>query len=115
MSITKVNKIFAINMRLRRKQLGISQEKLAELAGLHRTYIGGIEQFLRNPSVKSMEKIAKALNTSVSLLTNVNFQEIMSSDYSVCQNIDGDFKFSAIDADEMDPKHLEMLDEICNS
>lgn len=115
MTITKVNKIFASNMRFRRKQLGISQEKLGELAALHRTYIGGIEQFLRNPSVKSMEKIAKALNTSVSLLTSENYQEIMSSDYAVCHIDDGNLHFHPIEADDLNPKYLEMLDEICKS
>jgi transcriptional regulator with XRE-family HTH domain len=49
------------NVRLCRKQRGISQEKLAELACLHRTYIGGIERGERNVSLINIVKIARAL------------------------------------------------------
>ena len=115
MSVTKANKIFAKNMKLRRKQLGISQEKLGELSGLHRTYIGGIEQFLRNPSIESIEKIAKALRIDISLLTSPNFEAIMNSDYAVCQLRDGSFNFKPIASEDMDPKLLAALDKICNS
>ncbi len=47
-----------------RKQQELSQEKLAELADLHRTYIGSIERGERNPSVLSLERILKALKVS---------------------------------------------------
>lgn len=50
--------VFADNMKQRRKDLGISQEKLGELSGLHRTYIGGNKQYNGNPSLESMKKIA---------------------------------------------------------
>jgi len=50
------------NIHLHRKRLGISQEHLAEKAGLHRTYIGAVERGERNVSAKSIEKIATALN-----------------------------------------------------
>lgn len=52
------------NIRLRRKTLGISQEELAELSGLHRTYIGGIERGERNVSALNIERIAIALKAS---------------------------------------------------
>lgn len=55
----------AIQMRVRRQYLGISQEKLAEMAGLHRTYIGGIERAERNVSIDNIEKIANALQFDV--------------------------------------------------
>lgn len=45
-----------------RKQKGITQEKLAEIVGLHRTYIGFIEQGKRNPSIGNIYKIAKTLD-----------------------------------------------------
>ena len=45
-----------------RKEAGISQEKLAELAGLDRTYISGLERGLRNPSYLVLQRIAKELN-----------------------------------------------------
>lgn len=53
--------LLAKNIRLHRNQLGISQEKLAELCGLHRTYIGAVERAERNVSADNMEKIARAL------------------------------------------------------
>lgn len=113
MSTTDVNQIFAKNMRLRRKQLGISQEKLGELSGLHRTYIGGIEQFLRNPSIQSMEKIANALNIEISILTMKNYEKIMNSEYAVCHLENDEFNFIPIDVSEINSKYIKMLDELC--
>ena len=55
-------------MRARRQEAGISQEDLADLAGLHRTYIGGIERCERNVSIDNIEKIARALKTDISEL-----------------------------------------------
>ena len=49
---------------------GLSQEKLGELTGLDRTYISGIERGVRNPSLRNIEKIAKALKARVSDLAN---------------------------------------------
>lgn len=43
---------------------GISQEKLALKAGIDRTYLAGVEQGKRNPSIKSLEKIIVALEIS---------------------------------------------------
>lgn len=53
-----------------RKELDYTQEKLGELTGLDRTYISGIERGLRNPSLKNLEKLSKALQVKVSELTN---------------------------------------------
>ena len=47
---------------------GVSQEKLAELADLDRTYIPGIEAGKRNVSLEVIEKIAKAFSMSISEL-----------------------------------------------
>lgn len=54
-------KNFGSKIREIRNQQGISQEKLASLADLDRTYIGGIERGIRNPSLKNIGKISKAL------------------------------------------------------
>ncbi len=44
-----------------RKNAGLSQERLADECGVHRTYLGGIERGERNPSLKNIYAIAKAL------------------------------------------------------
>ncbi|MEI7689356.1 MAG: helix-turn-helix transcriptional regulator [Candidatus Saccharibacteria bacterium] len=55
-------------MRSLRKQKGLSQEALADLAGLHRTYIGSIERGEQNISLDNINKIAKALRVKPSKL-----------------------------------------------
>lgn len=55
---------FGNKIREIRKQKGISQEGLAAIADLDRTYIGGIERGIRNPSLKNIGKIAKALKVN---------------------------------------------------
>jgi transcriptional regulator with XRE-family HTH domain len=47
-----------------------SQERLAEEAGLHRTYISGIERGVRNPTVTVLEKVAIALSATIGALTD---------------------------------------------
>jgi transcriptional regulator with XRE-family HTH domain len=49
------------NVRYLRKKIGISQEELGDVAGLDRTYIGGIERGERNVSALNIAKLAKAL------------------------------------------------------
>src|ERR1700704_4767059 len=51
-----------------RSALGISQEELANRAGLHRTYVSDIERGARNPSLESVEKLADALELSLPML-----------------------------------------------
>lgn len=53
--------IIGSNIRHHRLSLGLSQEKLAEFAGLHRTYIGAVERGERNISAKNISKIAEVL------------------------------------------------------
>lgn len=114
MAVTEINIVFAKNMQKRRQTRHITQEKLGQMCGLHRTYIGGIEQFIRNPSLKSMEKIAKALDTSVSLLTNTHYEEIINSEYTVAHIDNGKFSFHHISVDCIEPKYLDVLDKICH-
>jgi len=56
---------FGKNLKQLRKQKKLTQEKLAEYAGLDRTYIGGIERGERNISLINIEKIAKALDIEI--------------------------------------------------
>lgn len=53
--------VFGNNVRFYRNKLGVSQEKLAEMCGLYRTYISDIERFQRSISLKNIQKIADAL------------------------------------------------------
>lgn len=59
---------FASAVRQWRRHLGISQEALAERAGLHRTYVSDVERGARNLSLESISKLARALDVSISTL-----------------------------------------------
>ena len=65
---TDIRQRFGLAIRQRRQELGISQEELSFRAGLHRTYISDIERGSRNPSLENIEKLANALEVSVSVL-----------------------------------------------
>lgn len=60
-------------LRVLRVERGMSQEDLADRAGLHRTYIGGIERGERNVSLLNMVSIATALGVTVSDLVSEVF------------------------------------------
>jgi transcriptional regulator with XRE-family HTH domain len=62
MSSKNILEVFGANVQKYRKDRHISQEKLAELAGVHRTYIGMIERAEKNITLRNIEKIAKALD-----------------------------------------------------
>jgi transcriptional regulator with XRE-family HTH domain len=59
---------FGKALRRRRQRLGVSQEEFADMCGLDRTYIGGIERGERNVALVNIEKIAKALGMSLNEL-----------------------------------------------
>lgn len=59
-----LNQVVASNLRRLRKELGISQEDLAEKCGLHRTYVGAIERSERNITLQTLEKLAESLGVS---------------------------------------------------
>ncbi|MEB3295809.1 MAG: helix-turn-helix transcriptional regulator [Synechococcales bacterium] len=60
--------IFAKKLRQIRQMRGLSQEALADLAGLHRTYVGSVERGERNISIDNMERLAIALEVDVTEL-----------------------------------------------
>jgi len=53
-------------VRRRRQKLGVSQEEFADMCGLDRTYIGGIERGERNLALVNIEKIAQTFRISLS-------------------------------------------------
>ncbi|WP_370030036.1 helix-turn-helix domain-containing protein [Qipengyuania mesophila] len=65
MSKNDTLKGIGLKLRAAREAAGLSQEGLAEKAGLDRTYIGGVERGERNISILSLKKIANALDLSL--------------------------------------------------
>jgi transcriptional regulator with XRE-family HTH domain len=53
--------VFAARVRARRKELGISQEELADRAQLHRTFVGAVERAETNVSIDNIARISSAL------------------------------------------------------
>ena len=70
---------FGKRIRNLRIAKSISQEKLAELSGLHATYIGQIERGEKSPTIESIYKISVGLNISISKLLD-NMNDISDSD-----------------------------------
>jgi len=68
MAKSQITTRFGASVRNLRHRMGISQETLAERADLHRTYIAGIEGGVRNVTLRSIEKLAGALQVSTETL-----------------------------------------------
>ena len=66
--MSDIAKIIGQRIRNYRTQKGLSQEMLAELAGCHPTYIGQLERGEKNATLESVEKIASAMDISLSEL-----------------------------------------------
>ena len=62
MNLAKVQKAFGSRLRELRQEQCLTQEELAHLAGLNRTYIGDIERGEKNITLESMDKLARALS-----------------------------------------------------
>jgi transcriptional regulator with XRE-family HTH domain len=59
---------FGKRLRSVREKVGVSQEKLAEMAGLHRTYVSSVERGKRNISLLNIQRLARALKVSMAEL-----------------------------------------------
>jgi transcriptional regulator with XRE-family HTH domain len=64
--LSDVQTRFGKRLREVRQRKGLSQERLAELAGLHRTYVSGVERGERNISLLNIERLAVALGVAMS-------------------------------------------------
>jgi transcriptional regulator with XRE-family HTH domain len=71
-----ITKILGERLRAYRNKAGLSQEQLAEKAGLHATYIGQLERGEKNATIESIEKVARALELPFEIL----FEKIITSD-----------------------------------
>jgi transcriptional regulator with XRE-family HTH domain len=67
-SAAQTKRALATRLRELRHERKWSQEKLAEAADMHRTYLAGIERALRNPSLENLAKLANALDITLAEL-----------------------------------------------
>lgn len=68
--MSEITTIVGQRLRLRRQELGYSQELTSEKAGLHPTYIGQVERGEKNATIESVEKICIALDLPLEDLFN---------------------------------------------
>jgi DNA-binding XRE family transcriptional regulator len=64
--LNRLKTSLARSVKLRRKELGLSQEELADLAEIDRTYASQIERGVANPSLEVLHRLANSLNTDMS-------------------------------------------------
>lgn len=76
---------FAVNLRIYRTEQNMSQEYLAELAGLHRTYISAVEREQRNISIENIQRIADALKIEPYRLFMSETEIPINEDGLICQ------------------------------
>ena len=80
-----MQKGFGAEVKRRRIQLGISQEKLAERANLHRTYVSDVEAGKRNPSLASIQRLTLALGASLGAIF-ASVEEVARTPYDTIDN-----------------------------
>lgn len=72
-NLDKLPKKFGMKVKIERIKKDISQEKLAEMADLHRTTLGGIENGKNMPNLETIAKLANALELSLPEIVDLNF------------------------------------------
>jgi len=68
LSLEQIQRVLSVRIKATRKEMGVSQEKLAEMADIDRTYISQLERALVNPSLAILVRVANSLNVSLSEL-----------------------------------------------
>lgn len=96
-------KRFGTRVRQLRKARGMSQEEVGEKADLHYTYVGGIERGERNPSLKSINKIAGALEVDIGELFTALYHEDQDEEAG---GIESDIRLLLLN---MDAKKLRLV------
>ena len=71
-----INKRIGLKVKLERTKMGISQEKLAELADLNKNSVGAIERGESSPTIETLDRIAQAFNIPLHELTNVSKMDL---------------------------------------
>jgi len=71
-----IRQVLALNVRLLRSEKLLTQETLAELSGLHRTYVGAIERCERNITLTSLDNLAHALGVNGATLLTIPMEFI---------------------------------------
>lgn len=79
MKSSRLDRILGLEIQRRRVERGWSQEYLAEVTGLHRTYVSQLERGLKSPSVRVLSHITNALGLSMSEFLNV-VEELLRAD-----------------------------------
>ena len=65
-----IKEVVGLNIRRIREKRGLSQEKLAGLAGIHRVYMGQVERGEKNIGLINLDRIAKALDVNIKVLVD---------------------------------------------
>ncbi len=98
-------------IRQERKKLGYSQDALADKAGLHNTYIGGIERGEKNATVTSMKKIADALEMPLFQLLKIETEEPDAEDIIVIDEIGEFYRSQNAEAKKVIKRIVKVLGE----
>jgi len=70
--LSRLKLSLARSVKLRRKELGLSQEELADLAEIDRTYASQIERGVANPSLEVLFRISRSLNVELTTLITIS-------------------------------------------
>lgn len=65
---SEIQRVLGQSIRKHRERLELTQEQLAEKSETHRTYLADIERGVRNPSIETVRRLAKALEVPISVI-----------------------------------------------